>query len=127
MIVTISAYIFMVLASVVFLFQVALAAGAPWGEITMGGRFPGQLPPRMRGVAIFSAALILGFGLVVAVRAGFLLPQWQPISTYLVWGIVAYFVLGVVAHLFTPSRWERIIWLPVIVVMLVSSMIVALS
>jgi hypothetical protein len=81
----------------------------------------------MRGVAIFSAALILGFGLVVAVRAGFLLPQWQPISTYLVWGIVAYFVLGVVAHLFTPSRWERIIWLPVIVVMLVSSMIVALS
>jgi hypothetical protein len=127
MAVTISVYSFMILVGLVVLFQAALVAGMPWGEITMGGRFPGKLPARMRVAAAFSAVLALVFGLIVAVRAGLLLPQWQPLSFSLVWVVVVYFALGVIVHILTQSRWERIIWLPVVAAMLISSIAIALS
>jgi hypothetical protein len=127
MAVKVSTYIFLVLTGLVLMFQVALAAGMPWGELTWGGKFPGRLPPRMRGLALFTAALVLLFGLIVAVRAGLLLPHLQPLSRTLIWGVAAYFVLGVLAHILTKSRWERLIWLPVVAAMLVCSITVALS
>ncbi len=47
-------------------FQLALAAGAPWGELTTGSAFPGRLRPRMRAVTVGSAVLLLTFDAVVA-------------------------------------------------------------
>ena len=35
-------------STIIILFQLALAAGSPWGEYAMGGAFPGQLPPALR-------------------------------------------------------------------------------
>ncbi len=125
--VSVAALLFAALAAVVAGFQVALAAGMPWGELTWGGRFPGRLPGYMRGVAALSTVLMLGFALVVAVRAGVLLPGWEPVSRALVWGVVAYCVLGVLANALTPSRWERIIWLPVVSVLLLCSLVIALG
>jgi hypothetical protein len=55
------------------------------------------------------------------------LPGWEPVSRTLVWGVVAYCVLGVLANALTPSRWERIIWLPVVSGMLLCSILVALG
>jgi hypothetical protein len=124
---TVAAHAFAALAVLAAAFHVALAAGAPWGRLTWGGRFPGRLPGSMRGVAVLSAALLVAFALAVAVRAGVLWPSWQPTSRKLVWGVVAYCALGVLANAFTPSRWERIVWLPVVAAMLVCSTIVALS
>ncbi|MSP57207.1 MAG: hypothetical protein EXR69_16670, partial [Myxococcales bacterium] len=39
-------------------FQVALALGAPWGELAMGGAFPGRFPPAMRVAAVVQGALL---------------------------------------------------------------------
>ena len=36
-----AAIVYALATAVVVGFQVALAAGAPWGEYAMGGRFPG--------------------------------------------------------------------------------------
>ena len=47
-----AARVFIGLNAVVIAFQLALVAGAPWGALTMGGTFPGQLPTRMRAVAL---------------------------------------------------------------------------
>lgn len=124
---TVAARIFTALVFLVAIFQVALALGAPWGKLTWGGRFPGQLPGYMRGVAIISAVLLIACALVVVIRAGALLPEGQPVSRKLVWVVVAYCVLAVVANTFTPSRWERIVWLPVVLTMLICSLIVAMS
>ena len=60
--VTFAAKTFVTLTLFVVLFQLALAAGAPWGELTMGGAFPGQLPPRMRVAAFASGLLLAAFG-----------------------------------------------------------------
>jgi hypothetical protein len=123
----VAASVFAVLALLVAAFQLALAAGMPWGKLTWGGKFPGTLPVYMRAVAVTSAVLAVAFGLTVAIRAGILLREWQPISRKLIWVVVAYCAIGVVANAATPSGSERRVWLPVVFVMLVSGLIVAMS
>jgi hypothetical protein len=75
--VSVAAKVYVALSALVVGFQLALAAGAPWGELTMGGAFRGALPPAMRAAAVGSAALLLAFGAVVAARAGLALPRWR--------------------------------------------------
>ena len=122
-----AAHVFTALVVIGAIFQLALAVGMPWGTLTWGGRFPGRLPVYMRGVCIVSMFLLLALALVVSIRAGVVLSDWLPISRTLVWGVVAYSALGVVANAITPSRWERIVWLPVAVLLLTCSMVVAAS
>jgi hypothetical protein len=121
-----AAHVFTVLAVFGAVFQAALAAGMPWGQLTWGGKFAGRLPGYMRGVAIVSMALLIAFAVIVAVRAGILWPSWHPQSRTLIWVVVAYCGLGVIANAVTPSRSERLLWLPLVSAMLVCSIIVAL-
>ena len=120
-----AALTFNLLAVLIIIFQLALALGMPWGELTWGGSFPGVLPPHMRGVCVFSAILLIAFAWVVSVRTGFLFPSQQKTSRKLIWVVVAYSALGVIANIMTPSFWERVVWLPVALVLLASSFIVA--
>jgi hypothetical protein len=121
----VGAFIFSALAFIVAIFQIGLAAGMPWGQLTWGGRFPGRLPAGMRIVAAVSALLMLAFALVVAVRAGLFMPEWRPISERLAWIVLAYCAAGVVANTLTPSRWERIVWLPVVTAMFLCALATA--
>ena len=107
------------------LFQLALAAGMPWGNLAWGGKFPGELPVYMRAASIASALLLLGFGMVVLARSGIALSHWQPVSRVLVSVVVGYCALGVIANALTPSAWERIIWLPTTMLLLACSIVVA--
>lgn len=120
-----AAGLFIGLALVVAAFHVAVAAGAPLGQLTWGGAFPGRLPVFMRGVAAGSAALLVAFACIVAVRAGIIWPARRPLASTLVWGVVGYSALGIVANAITPSPMERLLWLPVVSVMFVSSLLVA--
>ncbi len=115
------------LIAVVCGFQVALACGAPWGEFAMGGRFPGRLPPAMRVLALVQIALLCVLAAIVLSRSGLAFERWQDTSLRAVWAVVAIGALSMVANLATPSRRERMVWGPVTVVMLVASLIVALS
>ena len=119
--------VLLALTAIVAAFQLALAAGVPWGHLSWGGRFPGQLPPRMRAAALLSAALLMGFMVIVFARAGLAFFEWQPLSERLIWGVVAYCTIGVLANAATPSRWERILWLPVVTLMLACALLVALG
>ncbi len=123
----IAAWIFVGLAAVVVAFQVALLAGAPWGHLTQGGRRTGRLPTSGRSLAAVSVVVLVAFALVVTARSGVALPAWQPTARYLVWVVVAYGALGVLANAATPSAAERRLWLPVTVVMLAASLVVAFA
>jgi hypothetical protein len=109
------------------LFQLALAAGLPWGNVAWGGAYPGVLPIAMRCASLGSAILLLVLALIVVTRAGWMLPQHFRLSQKLVWVVVVYCALGVVANSITPSFWERVIWLPVCSLLLISSVLVARS
>ncbi len=127
MLTSVAAYLYSVLALVVAAFQVALVAGAPWGKLTWGGRHPGKLPPAMRVAALLSGALMVGFAGIVVGRAGLALEGLKPYWRIGIWIVVAYGVLGVAGNSVTRSRWERVLWLPVTLLMLASSVIIAVA
>jgi len=85
----------------------ALALGMPWAELSWGGKYSGRLPVPMRAASVASASILLVLALVVMIRAGLLLPRWHSLSQKVMWGVVAYCGVAVLAHIFTPSKWER--------------------
>jgi len=108
-------------------FQLALAAGAPWGAYAMGGAFPGQFPLALRVAALVQAALLSGTAAVVMARAGLLLAGWSRVSRWLVWIVVAFAAVSLVLNLITPSTGERAIWAPIALLLLMSSALVAIQ
>ncbi|WP_405131695.1 hypothetical protein MHB43_08200 [Paenibacillus sp. FSL H8-0317] len=127
MIVLTSAIVFTVLIMIVILFQIALAAGLPWGEYAMGGKFPGKYPISMRFACIVQIAILAFMGIIVLSKSGLLLPGWSSFSDIAIWFIVGYLVLGTILNLITRSVWERRIWAPVTLLMLITSIIIAIS
>jgi hypothetical protein len=108
-------------------FQIALAAGAPWGAYAMGGAFPGQFPPALRIAALVQAALLVGMAAVVLARAELVLSGWSRVARWLVWFVVAFAAMSLVLNLITPSAGERAIGAPVALLLLISSSVVAIS
>ncbi len=88
-------------------FQLALAAGAPWGAAAWGGQAAGVLPSSLR---LASAASVLVYGglaaLVVTERPG------SSARRRLLTGASVLMALGTVGNLATQSPVERL-WAPV--------------
>ena len=122
----VAALLYATISAGVVAFQIALAAGAPWGSYAMGGAFPGSFPPALRIAAIVQAALLVGLATVVLARAALILPRWFSASRWLVWVVVAFAALSLVLNIITPSAGERAIWAPVAFLLLISSIAVAL-
>jgi hypothetical protein len=108
-------------------FQVAVAAGAPWGAYEMGGVLPGQFPLALRIAALAQATLIAGMAAVVMSRAGLILAGRSAASRWLVWLVVALAAVSLLLNLITPSAGERAIWAPVALLLLTSSAVVAIE
>ena len=121
----VAAIIYAIVSLGVIAFQIALAAGAPWGAYAMGGAFPGQFPPELRVAAIIQAVLLAGLAAVILARAGLILPSWSRVSRWLAWVIVAFSVVSFILNLITPSAGERAIWAPTAFLLLISSVVVA--
>jgi len=122
-----AAIIYAIATAGVVAFQVALALGAPWGAYAMGGSFPGRFPPPMR-VAALAQAVILGLlAMVVLSSAGLVLPAVSESFPGLVWVAVAVAAVSLVLNAISRSAGERRIWVPVALVLLASSLVVALT
>jgi hypothetical protein len=78
----------------------------------------------MRVASVASAVVLVVLALVVLIRAGLLLPGWYSLSQKVIWVVVAYCGIAVLAHIFTPSKWERIVWLPVVVILFITGLLV---
>lgn len=116
-----------IVSLVVIAFQIALAAGVPWGDYAMGGAYQGQFPPELRVAAIVQAVILGVLALIVLARAGVALPKWSKASRWLIWVVVVFSALSLVLNTITPSAGERAIWMPVALIMLTCSVIVARS
>jgi hypothetical protein len=122
---TVATLIFLIVSIIVVAFQLALMLGAPWGQLTLGGKYTGALPNHMRLVCLLTTVIFLAFVMVVLTRAGWILPHWFAVSTQLIWAVVLYCFVGVIANALTPSRYERMLWLPAVIVLFASSFSVA--
>jgi hypothetical protein len=88
-------------------FQLALAAGAPWGAAAWGGQAPGVLPPSLRVASGVSVLVYGGLAALVATDS-----PGPTARRRLLTGASVLMALGAVANLATPSPVERI-WAPV--------------
>ena len=122
-----AALVFAGTTAVVIGFQLALAAGAPWGAYAMGGAIPGRYPPAMRIAAMAQALILALVALVVLSCAGLVLPELTAGMPWVIWVIVALSGLGVVMNAASRSAGERRLWVPVTLVLLASSLVVALT
>ena len=109
-----AALLYCVAAIPPFLSQLCLMFGAPWAHLTMGGKWNGALPPRIRPLAALQALLLLCL-MSVALDAGgvrsFGWPDWS------IWPALALTYLTTLGNLATPSRWERLLWGPLTLIM----------
>jgi len=126
MVETLSLYLFTILTVIVILFQLCLAAGMPWGAASMGGKYPGKYPPKMRLVAGINALVLSAMMVLVWSRAGRLFPELQSIASVGIWVMVVFFGLGTVMNTITPSKIERI-WAPVAFGQFISSLLLAMG
>ncbi|MBO6884343.1 MAG: hypothetical protein JJ869_12300 [Marivita sp.] len=95
-------------------FQIALILGAPLGRYTQGGQHEGALPLSGRIIAAVSIPIVLFQGLAILSAAGFPglgWPRWTG------WVALAVTVLSAVLNWITPSKPERAVWGPVMLVL----------
>lgn len=122
-----AAYIFSLLVVIVIMFQLALALGAPWGEMAMGGRFPGKFPLEMRVAALVQAMILVIFAVIVLVRPRLVFPDYFDFSGLAIWFVVVFGALGMVMNMITPSIKERMLWAPIATALFVCAFFVAVS
>jgi hypothetical protein len=122
-----AAVVFAIVTAGVVAFQLALAAGAPWGAYAMGGAFPGRFPPPMRVAAAIQGVVLGLVALVVLATAGVIDIPLVTSLPWLIWAVVAVMALGVVLNAISRSAGERRLWVPVTLVLLGTSLIVAVG
>ncbi|EYD72794.1 hypothetical protein [Limimaricola hongkongensis] len=111
------------LTALPILMHLGVAAGAPLGRLTVGGRFPGRLPPAWRALALVQAALLATMAGAVLARAGI---GASPLAL-LFWPALALTLLSLAANAASPSRPERLLWTPVLFLMAAAALGVGLS
>jgi len=110
------------------LFQLALVLGAPLGEYAFGGQHRGRLPIGYRIGSAISAAVYLGIAGHYLAQIGIfnrLLPN--SLNSLVNWGIVGLTVLSLILNSISRSKLERKLWVPVILLLLTCSVIIALG
>jgi hypothetical protein len=117
-----------VLLALLGAFQLALAAGAPWGRAAYGGTRPGVLPPGLRITSLVFGALVYPAAILFVLDAGGVLSlSWLPgPRTVIMWILVGFFALGTAANLSSRSPIERL-WGPVTAAIAACCAIIALA
>ena len=83
-------------------FQVALAAGAPWGAASWGGRHPGTLPRDLRVASAVSSLVYVGSLAAAASRTARVRTAYSLL-----------YAVGTVMNAASRSTPERLLWTPV--------------
>ncbi|MDH3306409.1 MAG: hypothetical protein OEO77_02645 [Acidimicrobiia bacterium] len=116
------------LSSALAALQVALAAGAPFGQHVWGGRSDtAALSPALRVGSIVAAAALLWMAAVILARAD--LAAVNPVPPHRLagtsWAIAAYMAVNTVANLVSASDVERYAFGPFTAAIAVTTTIVA--
>lgn len=127
-VVTVASLIVVVISLGVFAFQIALVAGAPWGEYTMGGQNKGTFPTQLRVGAAVSAVIMLAQAGHYLAQAG-VLPTLldQSWNTVVNWIWFGFTVAGLIMNSISRSKKERNTWVPVLLVSTICTLLVALN
>lgn len=110
-----------------FIFQLALIAGAPLGKFAWGGAHR-ILPAKLRIASMTSIVLYALFGVFIATQGGLVYPigNEQVISTGM-WIFTVYFFIGIIMNAISRSKPERNLMTPVAAILAVPFLVVTLA
>lgn len=124
---TAAAYLATVLLIVLTAFQLALAAGAPWGRAAFGGAWPGVLPTGIRITSLVFGLIVYPLVILYVLDAGEVREfDWLPAQSVVMWVLVAFFAIGGVMNLVSRSKIERL-WAPVSALLAICAVVLALG
>jgi len=124
---TAAAYLATALLVILTAFQLALAAGAPWGKAAYGGVWPGVVPKGIRINSLVFGAVIYPIVILYVLDAGEVFESsWLPAPSVVLWVLVAFFAIGTVMNAISRSKIERL-WAPVTAILLVCTLVLALG
>ncbi|MDT0165895.1 hypothetical protein Q9R32_10020 [Actinotalea sp. AC32] len=123
----IAAVVACLLLTALVAFQVALAAGAPWGHLAWGGQNEGLLPGRLRVGSAVSVLLYALFAVVALDRAGLVDVLPDGFTAVACWVLTGYLTLGVLMNLASRSRAERLVMTPVAAALALCFLVLALG
>lgn len=110
------------------LFQIGLALGAPMGEFAFGGQNPGRLPVPYRIASGISVFVYLGIAGHYLAQIGVFEPLLEPsLNSVVNWVLSGFNSLGLIMNSISRSSKERKMWVPVLLLMLVCSVVIALG
>jgi hypothetical protein len=121
-----AAYIFLGVTVALALFQIALAAGAPWGRFAWGGA-QARLPVALRIGSVVSLLIYSACAAIVSDRAKLIDVVGDDVSGIGAWVVAGFFSLGVVMNAISRSKPERFTMTPVALVLAASAYVVAAS
>lgn len=101
------------LLAAVMVFQLALAAGAPWGAASWGGQHPGVLPANLRASSGVAGVVVYPLLILVVLSGGGVLDlSWPDPGPITMWVLTGFLGVGALMNLVSRSKVERI-WAPV--------------
>lgn len=118
---------FTVLLSLLAVFQLALALGAPWGRFAWGGQHPGVLPAGYRIGSAVSILIYAGIAALGLDRGGVIDVVPDGAARVAMWVVFAFLALGVIMNGISRSKHERYTATPVALVLAVLALILATS
>jgi hypothetical protein len=128
MLATISSIFLAVMTLVVTVFQIALAAGAPWGEYAYGGTKTGKLPTGFRINSVVSAFVMLAISGHYLAQLGVFEPFLDPAGNSVAnWVLVGFTGLAALANNATRSKKERMVWGIPTILMFLAALAVSLN
>ena len=123
-----SAWLNVSVLALVTAFQVALISGAPWGEYAFGGKYKGVLPRNLRIGSVITSFLYLSIAGHYLAQLGVFPKMLSPdLNQVANWAVVGLNALALIMNTITPSKKERMIWAPVALVLVSTSIVIALN
>lgn len=107
-------------------FQLALAAGAPWGAAAWGGQHQGVLPGRLRvasavvGVVVYPLVIM-----VLLAGAGLWELAWPDPGRTTLWAFSGFFGVGTLMNAVSRSKIERLWAIPALVIAICGAIVAA--
>lgn len=111
----------------IVILQIGLILGMPWGKLAMGGKFGEVFPPRLRVSAGIQLFIILTSLVVVLMRSDMIMANYAEFSRSAIWWVVALYLVSSVLNLITSSKQERLLGAPCVILMFISSLLLALN
>lgn len=122
---TTAAIISITILSILSVFQLALAAGAPLGKFAWGGQHK-KLPTKLRLGSLLAIVIYIGISVCLLSKSGLyqIIPQGIFLNI-IIWVIFAYLIFGSLMNVLSKSKSERYFMTPITLILAYCSFIIA--